>query len=450
MKRSSSLSWLFFIGLFSETQIRIVGSIGISELVVYFVAPFVFCHDILSLKHDRFMPAINLALMAMAGCVISSFYNRIPLAYALRGFATTYSLFAWPVVLHHFLRNNYRDIRWLFLGVAISGIITIFFFHNGAEYYQYMRSATGAESGGMIKGGQLFVLSHFGAWVTLPLRGWYYQTPFAFCVISPLILTIYTIVTTATGRSAILLALLSSTIVFMGGKSRLKMRTLQRRLPLLLILGTLMAIGVASLYKYAGQKGLLNKEAQQKYENQIAKRDVGGGPLKLLMAGRVEFFVGLYGCLTSPIMGKGPWAIDTDRIYERFLEKYGNARDYDGYMQMQRSMVRSYGRESEHIIPAHSHIIGFWLGYGILGLPYWLYVLWLMYRHYRFHLTVIPQWFGVFALSGIDMLWGIFFSPYGARLGGCLFVVMLLFARAVATGRLNLPLDMEMEARRYD
>ena len=42
-RRSSYASWvLFLIGLFSQTHIQVVGSIGISELIIFLVAPFLY------------------------------------------------------------------------------------------------------------------------------------------------------------------------------------------------------------------------------------------------------------------------------------------------------------------------------------------------------------------------------------------------------------------------
>ena len=53
--------WLFLIGTFSMTQVRLIGSIGISEVIVFVVAPFVFVSDYRFLKRDGFMPMVNLS-----------------------------------------------------------------------------------------------------------------------------------------------------------------------------------------------------------------------------------------------------------------------------------------------------------------------------------------------------------------------------------------------------
>ena len=92
---SKTASWfLFLLGTFSMTQIRIIGSIGISELVVFVLAPWVFLIDYKVLKYDGFMPAIWLALLMCLGCVVASIANYTPFLLFLKGLATPYTIFS--------------------------------------------------------------------------------------------------------------------------------------------------------------------------------------------------------------------------------------------------------------------------------------------------------------------------------------------------------------------
>ena len=448
MNTRTSSFWLFLLGLFSATQIRVVGSIGISELLVYVLAPFVFMRDYQKLKHDKFMPILFLAMSAMVGCVIACWHNSTPIPAALRGFATAYSVFAIPVVLHGLLRNNIMGFRWMLLGMAISGIITIFAFYNSAE----LAKSTGmaADTTSDLRSGELFWLSHFGAWPILPVQGWYLATPMPYAIIAPLIMTGYTIFVSASGRSAILTALLASVLILLGGKNRKRLRQLQKNIVYVGILCVVVLGAMASLYKYAGKAGLLNKQAQQKYENQMKIKTKGFSPLKMIMAGRLEFFVGLYECLQSPIIGYGPWAIDTEGIYEEFLRKYGDPEDYDDYTKYQHYLARAYYTRSYVLIGGHSHILQFWLSYGILGLPYWLYVIYLIIQFFRRYLSVCPQFYGFFIVFSSSFLWDVFFNPFAARMGFGLFLTMLLLVRAMARGFVQIPSEIEMNARKFE
>lgn len=438
--RNTSL-WLFLIGLFSETQIRVVGSIGISELVIFAIAPLVFFMNYRTLKNDKLMPALMWAISAMTGCVIACVYNATPIVYALKGFATVYSVFAIPVVLHALLRKNIMGYRWLLLGIAISGIITIFGFHNAAELSKAVGDATTASTS-ELKQGELFWLAHFGAWPVLPVQGWYLSTPTPYAIIAPLVLTFYTILVSSSGRSAIVTACLASVLIFLGRKSRKRLARLQRSFFAVALVGVVVLGVLSSLYKYAGQAGWLNERAQNKYEGQMKKDKKGGfSPLKFIMAGRIEFFVGLYECLHAPIIGYGPWAIDTEGVYEDFLSKYGYQEDYEAYLKHQSYLARAYQMRSYALIGGHSHILQFWLGYGILGLPYWIYVLYLIFQFWRRYISFLPQFYGFFVVFSTSFMWNVFFSPFGGRMGFGLFITTLLLIRASAMGRIQLPVQ---------
>ena len=408
-------------------------------------------HNFYKLKHDKFMPILVLAMSAMIGCVIACLHNSTPLPSALRGFATAYSVFAIPVVLHSLLRHNIGGFRWMLLGIAISGVVTIFAFHNSAELSKASSSfATNTTSA--LKEGQLFWLSHFGAWPVLPVQGWYLHTPMPYAVVAPLIMTFYTILVSASGRASIMIALLSSVLILLGRKTRKSIAALQRNIIFTAMICALVLGVVASLYKYAGRAGLLNKQAQQKYEQQMKKAAEGSGfsLLRMIMAGRLEFFVGLYECFQAPIIGYGPWAFDTEGVYEEFLSKYGDAEDYDNYLKHQQYLARTYNTRSYTLIGGHSHVLQFWLAYGILGLPYWLYVIFLVCQFFKRYLSFLPHYFGFFVTFSCSFFWDVFFSPFSARMGYGLFITMLLLIRAAAMGRVAIPFRLIAEARLHE
>ena len=71
MKGSSSV-WMFLIGLGSMTQFHFVGSLGVSELPIFLIAPIIFVMDFRLLRGDGFMPFIWLTILCCIGCCISS------------------------------------------------------------------------------------------------------------------------------------------------------------------------------------------------------------------------------------------------------------------------------------------------------------------------------------------------------------------------------------------
>lgn len=436
--RESFILPLLF-GVFSMTQIRVIGSIGITELVCYILAPFVHIMNRTTLRRDGFRPVIWLSICAILGCCFSSWHNNTIFPAFMRGLATVYSLYAMPICLHGILHKNLNALKWILLGFCFSMVVNVFVFQQSVEISAVGDVGSG-EATQIIMNRPLFWLQRLGGFLSLPVSGWYLSTPTLYVVIAPLIMVVHTMITTDSGRSALATAVGSVALLILGRKKISRMRSIQRHAMLILIgLGTMLFL-LTFAYKNLASRGYLNEKAMKKYEGQSKQ---GSNALALIMSGRSEFFVGLFAAWDNPIWGWGPWARDEKGFYGDFLLKYG---DYDDFIKYKKGQldaaVRGYG---SHILPTHSHIVGFWVYYGILALPFWLYVLWCMWRHFRHNMAAIPQWYGYFALALPLYAWHIFFSPYGNRIEDCLFITCLLLADSVSKGRLHLPLNMNNE-----
>ena len=60
-------------------------------------------------------------------------------------------------------------------------------------------------------------------------------------------------------------------------------------------------------------------------------------------------------------------------------------------------------------------------------------------------MAAVPQWFGYLAVFLPTMIWGVFFAPFGDRVGQTLPLVCILFAKAVYERRILLSYNMQME-----
>lgn len=442
-ERKSSF-WLLLIGMFSMTQISVVGSIGISELFCFLLAPMLFLFDYQALRHDGFMPAVVLSLLAIVGCCISSAVNHSPQPAFLRGFAATYSVFAFLVVHHRLLRNNLGGLKWFLLGVCLSNVINVFVFQRAVETYVVGGVASSEAKAAAVVSGVLFWLNRVGPFLTLPARGWYLQTPTIIAVGSAMIMPIYTMATTDTGRSATAVAAGAVLLLVIARRKISAMRAIQRHFLLLAIAGLVLCVLLKDGYKFLAENGYLNERAARKYEGQMmgrSKKDLVG----MLLGGRTEFFGGIYAAAKNPLVGYGPWAVDTEGIYRDFVARYG---DWEDAEKFQREFLWNMQMGRYGLLPAHSHIVGFWVHYGILGGVFWIYVLWLIYKLLRRNLVAIPQWYGFFAFTACSALWDIFFSPYSQRVGMPFFIVALLIADAVRCGKIRLPPLMADEITR--
>ena len=147
-------------------------------------------------------------------------------------------------------------------------------------------------------------------------------------------------------------------------------------------------------------------------------------------------------------MGFGPWAIDWNGLADEFRVKYGF---YDYTEEAKRAAyLQSIGLgDAVKFIPAHSHIIGGWLWYGIFGLILWSYVVYLIFKFFGTAADAIPQWWYLLAVGLPSLLWHIFFSPFSARVAMGATVCALLYALGVAKGRIKLDPEAYSEGRHY-
>lgn len=429
--------WLFLIGTFSMTQIQIIGSIGISELFLFVIAPFLFVQNYSLLKNDGFLAPVYLSVLSLVGCCIASLYNNIGLPLFLRGFASTYSIFAVLISYHYFLRNNFGGVKWLLFGICLTGIINTFIFQSSVESTLYAEGETGVEAAAMVMSSPLYWIQRLTPFIALPYRAWYLSTPVSYSILAPIGLSLFAILSTTSGRSAALGLIGASAVIFIGKKSIKKMQKISKHFTRYFILA-IIGIWVANLgYRYAATTGILGEKALAKY---MAQTQGSSSMLKLLMGGRLPFFVGLYAGCKQPIVGYGPWAIDKYGYTEKFLSKYGTVDDYEAFLNS-----GAYKYKKAMAIPAHSYIIGAWISNGVFGLIFWIYVLCKMFNYFRRNLAVVPQWYGILAAGMPAMLWDMFFSPYTARMYFPLYFALILFADAIAKGRIQMPPDMIRE-----
>lgn len=433
MKKKNVALW-FIIGLGS--QLQIVGSLSISEAIVLAVGPFVLVLSYSSMVKDGVILYFWLSVALVAGCVVSCIANG-PLAPILitRGLAMT-SIMAFSVPFAYWMiRKDPENFKWMIVGNAISSIVCIFVFQKSVEVAINARGLSGQAAVEGIMSGPLFWIQRLGAFLNAPASGWYMKVPLAYSIFAPLFMAGFSLLTSTSGRAAALGALGSAALCFIGGKKRSTMMKINRRFGMYAVVAVLLVFAANVSYRMAATTGLLGEKSLAKFEQQTKQ---GSGILKLLLSGRAESFAGLLACLDKPIVGWGPWAMDTKGYWLEFLHRYGDPDDYKVYYESE--MLHGSG-----MIPCHSHITECWLWYGIFGLILWLYVLYVFVRFLKQDCAAVPQWFFWVACSIPGMTWHIFFSPLGSRLTVPFIVVACLMERAVRKGTFKLPASMERE-----
>lgn len=446
MRKYSSLL-LFLVGLGSVTQFHFVGSIGLSELPMFLLAPIVFLIDFRQLKEDGFLPFVCLSILTCFGCMISSMINKTPSIIFIKGLANPYSIFAATVILHRLLRSDFNGFKYFLIGSFLSGIISIFIFQQETFTVHHGELNSGDAATEMVMSYPLFWSGKIKQLLSLPSCTHYLSLPLSYsvfaCLISAFVFLLYS---GSSGRAAALATFASAVLLLVFRKSRRQMLLMGRHV-IMLGLAVVLSLMVFKFgYSFAASSGFLGYDVQQKY---LSQTRMGSGALQMLMAGRMEFFCGVMACLDHPIVGFGPKGEDTEGYVERYLQKYGAPEDYTSYVNYMYRVAREQGYVYK-TIPAHSYIGMFWIYYGIFGLIIWIYVLCLFYLYLRKYASSIPQWFGYIAWSMPALVWDIFFSPYGGRVSGPSVVVCILFAKAVFNRRIRLPYEMELEAQKYE
>lgn len=446
MKRSSSNSslYLFLFGLGCCTQVYLYGCIAISELVAFVVAPLIYIKNYADLRYLGFTKLINMVFLLMVSLLVSSFYNHTAYPFIAKSSAAVYSIFAYSVVYYKLLRHNLDGIRWLFIGIFLSSVITIFAFNPTAQVSAEGAAYVGDAVMEDVVSGQLFWTSKLKDLMQIPVCGFYLKFPLLISLLSPLVFTGVALATTVSGRAASVAFLVSGAMMIIGRKRIVSMRSIGKYFFSYLLLGIVLLAAVKQLYVYAAKNGYLSDDAQAKYERQAAQ---GDGFLTILMHGRTGFFAAIPAALNRPIMGYGPFAKDEGGYAERFVLKYGSEDDIKAFRLSElNAMKMGYARS----IPTHSYVMGAWVNYGVGGLIFYVWVLFLIYRQIKRYMAAIPQWYGYFAMMLPYYLWNIFFSPFGFRWRFGLLMTCLFFAKAVGDGLMPLPNNMLLEINKHE
>ena len=436
MKKKLAIPW-FLLGLGS--QLQVLFSLSISEVIVLFVAPFLIASEIQYMRKHGVQIFFYMAIFVFVGCVLSLLVNHSEFYQVIRGLSVTCIVVCAIVVGHYMIRNDPQGLKWYFFGTMLSGFLCIFVFQRMAEVS--MVHGTDVD---LIMSGPLFWIQRLSALLTTPILASYLKLPLGYSIGVPLFLSLFSILVTESGRAASLTFLGAAAVVMLGRKKQRTMMSFGRHFILIFCLAAAGMFVVKAAYQWAVMSDYLGEKARSKFEHQTAN---GTGVVQLLIGGRADSFVGLLAVADSPIFGKGYWAPDTEGYYEEFLSRYGNTEDYDQYIKNYYS-VR--GMRATRMISCHSHITSFWVWYGLPGLAFWLYVIFVMFRYLKYDAYAVPQWFYWLAAGVPNLLWHIFFSPFNARLGLPLCIVGMLIARSVRLCKYQLPPAMIYEINKSE
>jgi hypothetical protein len=159
------------------------------------------------------------------------------------------------------------------------------------------------------------------------------------------------------------------------------------------------AVGIAvNAYLGLASTGTLGLRAQQKYELQ------GTGRYGVLLGGRPEILLSLRAIIDSPIVGHGSFA----RLPEDDTIRIARALRQLGYVELSGVLA------DQEATTAHSHLFGAWMEAGLAGALFWTAIVVLTIRSLLQCLRVPNPLTVLVAFLSFNLLWDVFFSPFGA------------------------------------
>lgn len=422
MKRNKEIrSISFLVGLFASYRVHVVGMIGVSELLLNLIAPFVLMKDIGTLRNTKCMTFVVLAALYCFGAIFSGFANNTPFSAIMRGFATPYTLLSATIVIRHLLARDMGALKWCVIGLTMSGLFSYILNGGDISALSDNDATIGMNSAATVK---MYLSKPF---FLAPIKCWYSQLPWLLSSCIALFFALFSILITDSGRSTALVGFAATGIILLCRKRVDKIRGIGKNFGFYLVISVIGIFALKWSYSQAAVNGLLGEKARVKYEAQT-RGDTS--MVKLLIGGRADSFVGLLACFDRPITGVGPWALDTKGYVYEFFSKYGQQEDFDR-LQSSAATRRSMGYFGDPLIPVHSHIVGAWAWCSIFGLFFWVYVLFMIAELIRKSFSVVLPWTGFFIVMIPSVLWDVFFSPLGERVQMALFLAAILCVRGV-------------------
>lgn len=374
---------LFLLPILTIFTVNIVGELMFSDILVLVLTPILFFNKSFNKKQPFLKNILLLLLLWLTGAIISDIVNDSSFRNASRGIAGIV-FFGLHIFVFFVLVNGKKD-RYM---SAIIGVATSFILNwatNNTGLWADKMTGTPWKMGVGL-GFTILFISFLGYFFTSErLKGK------ILLLVSPIHLLL-------NARSLFLTTVLAASV----SAFQLKIYSKKNRvifISFVMILVIIVMPLAMTIYGNLNESGTFGKEAQQKYLEQTA-----GGKINILLAGRSELLVSTKAISDSPIFGHGSWAESKYYyyIYLKSLQAIGKDVNWDATRQ-----------KGTYLIPSHSILFGTWVYHGIIGVSFWVYILFLTFKAISVALTGVKPVSTRELLVVFALLWDIFFSPFG-------------------------------------
>ena len=378
---------VFIIGLFSFIKIRILGTLGISEILIIglyigLINPFSF------LENKNVVHLYGMTFLWLLGVFISDQLNGTPIIDSLKGLFNVIFLLLLIPFVYWALYDKPSRMLFFWLGTGISSLIGFYFqkvpslnLYEAEVWSVYAYYPLCIAISGLLYYNQKRFLSYlfiesFAIWSL-----WHMSRNVFLCMTIGVCLLIF-----------------MTNLKYLEFYDRIRFLKDKCLILILILCFSIFSIGYG--YEYLASHKILGERAYQKYIMQH-NSELG------LLSARGDFFQSLELVSKKPIIGYGSYA----KANSNMLTYYSlDEKEFS----------------KDEILPGHSYLMGGWVYAGILGLIFWLYILRLIFKFLYVGLVYDLKLMGINILLICMMLWNIFFSPFSDRLNFLFFIMSLI------------------------
>ena len=383
--------WLILLlGLLSLIKVRVIGTFGLCEPIMVALLPYIIFKHRSIFRNRRLLILLSLCLLWLIGATISNIFNHSSDLDFLRGDGSIALYTAIIPVAYWCLYDKPKRVIYFFAGLAISAILHYYIQERPimperqaykwivyAFQYAIILIASLCIWKRRLSPVAYIILLSFGVW------GLFHFSRNTFLV--------FTFATVLIFFAALIKKLTANPFA--------AQRAFNSNVFLLFVILGITFFGVKTTYEQLASSGSLGEWPQEKYELQKSS-PVG------LASGRKDFIISWEVIKESPLLGYGSYAKDKD------LLAYRKARALDLLYPYE---VEQADKATELFLPGHSHILGAWVYNGILGLPVWLYSLFLIALFFLKALYRQPSIAPILIVWSMLTVWDILFSPFANR-----------------------------------
>lgn len=407
VRKNLSYDWLaFFMGLVSNLFINTPGGrMAMLDLASLFIAPILFMVSFST--YTKYLKRLMLLIVLwLLNAIISDQWRGTPLLIGFKAWMIIFNSLTLAIVAAWMLRKSVRALPFFLVGCAISTVIQLYYFQNGALLSFAIRN--GFEGRGAM-GDYLIDKQVYPLWVamfaaimmTLRIVG---VIPWPICIFAYFSAAIF-LMAYGGSRASFLIYTCTGFLIYAYVYWRSAFKFFFKRKFLTFCGIVLVAILFNEFYMFAAKAGWLGAAGYAKVEAMKTGEST-------FMDDRADILYNSLFLLHSPIIGAG----------SEFIDRWG-------YVD-RAPLVPHYDANGHHLhyecLYGHSCLVGAWTGNGIFGLLFWVYVLWLLFDFLGEKLYVLKD-AGPFVMSVlISLCWKIAFSPYGMFRAMAMFMAVFL------------------------